>query len=199
MRNQTSTHFSIDWAKERLDEMDVTVTSLEGKLGSVQADARDKAGKLLAQLRNSRDGFWDLVKGQAEAGEAGWSSAKTKLDSQWATFESQVETYVESVGSQVEIQQETFQLQAAAQLKAWREAADKLGSAANDFAAERRGEIDATVKRMADAAVVAEETLQKLSQAGTQSWSVLRAALAETRGTFDRANQAVRDEFKRAV
>jgi hypothetical protein len=139
------------------------------------------------------------VKGQAEASEASWSSAKTKLDSQWATFESEVETYVESVGSQVEIQQETFQLQAAAQLKAWREAADKLGSAANDFAAERRGEIDATVKRMADAAVIAEETLQKLSQAGTQSWSVLRAALAETRGTFDRANQAVRDEFNRAV
>jgi hypothetical protein len=84
-------------------------------------------------------------------------------------------------------------------LKAWREAADKLSSAASDFAAERRGEIDATVKRMADAAVVAEETLKKLGQAGTQSWSVLRAALAETRGTFDRANQAVRDEFKRAV
>jgi hypothetical protein len=47
MRNQTSTHFYIDWAKERLDEMDATVTSLESKLGSVQADARDKAGKVV--------------------------------------------------------------------------------------------------------------------------------------------------------
>jgi hypothetical protein len=199
MRNETKNHYYIDWAKERLDEMDATVTSLEGKLGSVQADARDKAGKLIAQLRNSRDGFRDLVTAQAEAGEAGWSSAKTKLDAQWTTFESEVEKYVESFGTQVEIQQETFKLQAAAQLRAWREAADKLGSAANDFAAERRGEIDATVKQMADAAVMAEETLKKLSQAGTQSWSVLRAALAETRGTFDRANEAVRDEFKRAV
>jgi hypothetical protein len=199
MRNQTSTHVYVDWAKERLDEMDATVTSLESKLGNVQADARDKAGKLLAELRKGRDGFRDVVKGQAEASEATWISAKTKLDSQWGTFETEVAKYVESFGTQVELQQATFQLQAAAQLKAWRDAAEKLGSAANDFAAERRGEIDATVKKMTDAAVAAEEKLKQLNQAGTQSWSVLRAALTETRGVFDRANQAVRDEFKRAV
>jgi hypothetical protein len=197
--HQTSTHYYIDWAKERLDEMDATVTSLESKIGSVQADARDKANKLLAGLRESRDGFRDIVTAQAEASEAGWSSAKTKLETQWSSFESEVEKYVESFGTQVEIQQATFQLQAAAQVKAWRAAAEKLGAAANDFAAERRAEIDTTVKRMADAAVAAEETLKKLSQAGTQSWSVLMAALAETRGTFDRTNQAVRDEFKRVV
>jgi hypothetical protein len=199
MSNQTSTHFYIDWAKERLDEMDAAVTSLESKLGSVQADARDKASQMLAQLRSSRDAFKDIVKGQADAGEASWASAKTKLESQWGAFESEMKKYVDGVGTQVELQQETFQVQAAAQLKAWREAADKLGSAANDFAAERRGEIDATVKRMADAAVAAEEKLKQLNQAGTQSWAVLMAALTETRGTFDRANQAVRDEFKRAV
>jgi len=199
MRNQTSSHFYIDWAKERLDEMDATVTSLESKIGSVRADARAKATTFLVQLRNSRDGFRDMITAQAEASEADWNGAKTTLESQWAGFESEVGKYVESFGTVAEIQQATFQLQAAAQLKAWREAADNLGSAANDFAAERRGEIDATVKRMADAAVTAEESLKRLSQAGTQSWSVLMAALTETRGTFDRANQAVRDQFKRAV
>jgi hypothetical protein len=80
-----------------------------------------------------------------------------------------------------------------------RDAAEKLGSAANDFAAERRGEIDATVKKMSDAAAAAEQKLKQLNQAGTQSWSVLTAALAETRGVFDRASQAVRDEFKRSA
>jgi hypothetical protein len=199
MPTQSGIHFYVNWAKERLDEMDATLTSLEGKVGGVQADARDKANKALADLRKNRDGFRDTVKKQTEANEAAWISAKTKLESQWSIFETEVEKYVESFGKQFELQQTTFKLQAAAQLNAWRDAADKLGSAANEFAAERRGEIDLTVKRMKADAVAAEEKLQKLNQAGTKSWSALMAALTETRAAFDRANQAVREEFKRAV
>ena len=48
-------------------------------------------------------------------------------------------------------------------------------------------------------ATVAEEKLQKLARAGTESWSALTAALAETRATFDRAHQAAREAFKRAT
>lgn len=198
MPTQNSIHFYIDWAKERLDEMDATLTSLEGKAGAVQADAHDKAAKILADLRSNRDGFRDTVKKQAEANEAAWIGVKKELESEWSAFEAEVQKYVESFGKQVELQDATFKLQAEAQLKAWRDAAEKLGSTANEFVAERRGDIDAAVTRMKTEAGAAEERLQKLNQAGTQSWSVLMAALTETRAVFDRASQAVRDEFKRA-
>lgn len=114
-------------------------------------------------------------------------------------FEAEVKKYVESFGKQIEHQQATFKLQADAQLKAWREAADKLGSDAKKFASERRGDIDAAVKRMNADAVEAEKKLEKLNQAGTQSWSALMAALTETRTAFDRANEAAREAFKRAA
>jgi hypothetical protein len=42
-------------------------------------------------------------------------------------------------------------------------------------------------------AVEAEKKLEKLSRAGTQSWSALMAALTETRTAFDRANEAARE------
>ena len=196
---QANPHFFINWAKERLDEMDAAVTSLEGKVAEVQADVRDKAEKVLAELRKQRDDFRDTMKKQSEANEAAWIQAKAKLEDDWRSFEAEVKKYVESFGKQIEHQQATFKLQADAQLKAWREAADKLGSAANDFAAERRSEIDAALKRMNADAVAAEAKLLKLSEAGTQSWSVLTAALAETRATFDRANQALREQFKRSA
>ena len=199
MTTQSNIHFFVNWAKGRLDEMDATLTSLEGKVGGVQADARDKANKVLADLRKKRDDFRDTVKKQSEANEAAWISAKTKLESEWNVFEAEVKKYVESFGNQIEQQQAIFKLQSAAQLKAWREAANKLNSSAKDFAAERRGEIDAAVKRMNTDATAAEEKLQKLSQAGDQSWSALMAALTETRAAFDRANQAARDAFKRAA
>ena len=199
MPMQSNIHFYVNWAKERLDEMDATLTSFENKVAEVQADARDRADKVLSAMREKRDDFRNIVKKQAEANEAGWITAQAQLESEWNSFETEAKKYVESFVKQVEEQQATFKLQAAAQLNAWREAADKLGSAANDCAAERRNEIDAALKRMNADAVAAEAKLLKLSEAGTQSWSVLTAALSETRATFDRANQALREQFKRSA
>jgi len=199
MVTQSNPHFFINWAKERLDEMDAAVTSLEGKVAEVQADVRDKAKKILADLRKQRDDFRDTMKKQSEANEAAWIQAKAKLEDDWRSFEAEVKKYVESFGKQIEHQQATFKLQADAQLKAWREAADKLGSDAKNFASERRGDIDAAVKRMNADAVEAEKKLENLNQAGTQSWSALMAALTETRAAFDRANEAAREAFKRAA
>ncbi len=200
MATQSNIHFFVNWAKERLDEMEAVLTSLEGKAGEMQADARDKADKALAGLRKSRDVFQDAIKKQAEANEAAWTSAKAKLEPEWNSFEAEVKKYLESFSKQVEQQQVTFKLQAAAQLKAWREAADKLGGDARQFATGRQAEIDIAVKRMQADATVAEEKLQKqLDQMGAQSWSALMAVLTETRAAFDRANQAARDAFKRAA
>jgi len=199
MAMQSSIHFYLNWAKERIDEMDATLASLETKVSEVQADARVKANQVLADLRKRCDDFRSTVKKQAEGNEAGWIKAKAQLETEWSAFETEVEKYVDTFGKKIEQQQATFKLQATAQLKAWREAADKLRTAGKEFAAERRGEIEATVKRMETDAAVAEERLQKLNQAGMQSWSALMGALAETRAVFDRANQAAQEAFKRAA
>jgi hypothetical protein len=199
MATQSNIHFYLNWAKERIDEMDATLASLETKVSEVQADARVKANQVLADLCKKRDDFRSTVKKQAEADEAAWIKAKAQLETEWSAFETEVKKYVDSFGKKIEQQQATFKLQAAAQLKAWREAADKLRTAGKEFAAEHRGEIEATVKRMEVDAAVAEERLQKLNKAGMQSWSALMGALAETRAAFDRANQAAQEAFKRAA
>jgi hypothetical protein len=94
MVTQTNIHFFTNWAKERLDEMDATVTSLEGKAAEVQADVRDKANKVLADLRKQRDDFRDIMKNQSEATEAAWNQAKAKLEADWRLFEAEVKKYV---------------------------------------------------------------------------------------------------------
>jgi hypothetical protein len=199
MTVQSTIHFYVNWAKERLDEMDATLASLESKVADVQADARDGADKVLAAMRRKREEFSGIVKQQSETNEAAWIDAQARLESEWNSFETEARKYVESFVKQVEQQQATFKLQAAAQLNAWREAADKLGVAADEFAAGRRSEIDAALARMKADAVAAEAKLAKLNEAGAQSWSVLTDALKETRSTFDRANQALREQFKRVV
>jgi len=199
MPKHSAVYFYLNWAKERIDEMDATLASMEANVARVQADARAKANQALADMRKKRDDFRDTLKKQADANEATWIREKARLQSEWNTFETDVRKYVESVGKQIEQQQETFKRQAAAQVKAWREAAENLHTAAKDFAGERRGEIEATVKHMEADATAAEEKLRKVNEAGKQSWSALTTALAETRAAFDRANQTAQEAFKRAV
>jgi len=69
---QTSMHFYINWAKERLDEMDATLASLKDQASEVQAASRAKADQLLADLRKRRHEFQEGVKMQAETSEAAW-------------------------------------------------------------------------------------------------------------------------------
>jgi hypothetical protein len=199
MPAQSSAHFFLNWAKGRIDEMDATLASLESKAAEMQVDARVKADQFIAGLKAQRDEFDRTVKTQAEAGEASWDSAKLRLETEWKDFQNETKKYLETFGEGIEQQQAVFQSQVTAQLGAWRETADKLNAAAKEFATERRREIDETVTRMKADAATAEVKLQKLAQAGTESWSALNAALAETRSTFDRANQAAREAFKRAT
>ena len=79
------------------------------------------------------------------------------------------------------------------------EAADKFNDAATKVAADKRANIDAAVKQMKAEAAEAEVRLQKLKQAGSESWAALSGALAETRAAFDRADDAARKAFKRAA
>jgi hypothetical protein len=199
MAAESSMHFYLNWAKERIDEMDATLASFEAKASQMQPDAKAKVERLVADLKKRRDEFQDVLKQQAEAGEAAWERAKAQLESLWNRFEADVKTYLESAGKQIEQQQATFRNVAAAQMKAWQEAADTFQGAATKLAANRRADVEAVIKRMKADASEVEARLQKMKEAGKESWAALSAALGESRKAFDRANQSAYDALKRAA
>ena len=190
MSEQSSMHFHLNWAKERIDEMDAALASFEVKATEAKAESKIKADQFVAELKKRRDEFQASLKTQAEAGEAAWARAKPDLEKHWTGFEAQMKTYFESAGKQIEQQQVTFKDIAAAQAKAWREAADQFREAAGKVADARTTDLDAALKRLKSDASEAEARLQKLKQAGNESWSVLSAALADTRKSFDQASRA---------
>ena len=192
MPEQSSMHSYLSWTKERIDEMDATLASLEARAGRVKADSQAKADQLIADLKKRRDEFQAKVKAEAAADQ-------TQLRSQWHGFEAKVKTYFETVDKQIDQQQATFRDVAAAQQKAWREAGERLHNEAAKIAAAKRPDIDAAVKQMKADASEAEARLQKLKQAGSESWAALSAALEESRKAFDRANQAAWEALKRAT
>ena len=191
MSEQSSMHLYLNWAKERIDEMDAALASLEVKAGHAKAESKVKADEIVADLKRRRDEFQALLKTQAEAGEAAWARARTDLEKKWIAFEAEMRTYFEGAGKQIEQQQATFKDIAAAHTNAWREAATKFREAAGKVATGPS--VDAALKQMKADASEAEARLQKLKQAGAESWSELSAALAESRKAFDQANQAAWD------
>lgn len=196
MPEQSSAHAYLNWAKERIDEMDAALASFEVKAAAVKADAKVKADQLIADMTKRRDEFEAALKAQAQAGEDAWVLAKADLEKQWNGFESQLKSYFENAGKQVEQQLTTFKEIAAAQRKAWKDAAESFHEAADKVAVARRADIDAALKQMKSDAAEFETRLQKLRHAGSDSWSVLSAALAESRKAFDQANHAAWDALR---
>ena len=85
MVTQSNIHFFTNWAKERLDEMDATVTSLEGKAAEVQADVRDKAQLSLGQVDAYRDAV-EVMASSSRTPDAreGMAAFLAKRPPQWA-------------------------------------------------------------------------------------------------------------------
>ena len=111
MPAQSSVHFFLNWAKGRIDEMDATLASLESKAAEMHADARLKADRFIADMKVKRDEFDSTVKKQAEAGEAGWDTAKVRLETEWKDFQTETKKYLETFGKGIEQQQAVFQSQ----------------------------------------------------------------------------------------
>lgn len=199
MSTNSSAHAYVNWTKQRLDEMDATLASIESEATQLKADAKAKADQIVADLRQRREDFRAKVKAEAEAGENALRETKAQLETQWNGFEAQVRTYFETVGTEIAQQQATFRKAADAQLKAWHEAADKVHGAASQFAAEGRAGIEAAVAQMRADAAEAEARLQQVKKASSESWSALGAALAQSRKAFDEANQKILEALKRAT
>src|SRR3974377_1413774 len=102
MPEQSSLHVYLNWAKERIDEMDAALASFEAKASEAKADLKPKVDQLIVDLKKRRDEFQASLKTQAEAGEAALARAKADMEAQWNGFEAQVKTYFETVGKQTD-------------------------------------------------------------------------------------------------
>ena len=94
MTTETYAHDFLNWAKERLNEIDATLTLIETRVGSLQADAKKQAENALLEIRAQRDVFKEAIQKQKVESEAGWAKAKSGLEANWTSFEALVQKYL---------------------------------------------------------------------------------------------------------
>ena len=190
-------HQFSNWMKERLDEMDATLTLIEKSTAALNADAKKQAEETIAQMRTWRKAFEEAIRKQQHESEAAWAKAKTTLEANWASFEAAVEVYVKNSRLTAQERVAAFGARAEAQRKAWEETISALQKKAGMAAAEGKQDLDAALshlKRQADAAKTKLEANQK---AGPESWAAFKAALQESRAAFDKASQKALEAFRK--
>ena len=150
-------------------------------------------------MRTARDEFYKAIKEHGQASEAAIAQSKTALQTPWSALESSVSSFLNTIDQQAKEQEAAFRGRADAQRKAWKEAIDKLHKSATNFADSRREEVETAVKHTKVDADAAKAKLEKLRKAGSDSWSAMRSALAETRAALNKTNQAIHKSLKRAA
>lgn len=197
--DRSSVHVSIDWAKQRLDEIDATLASLEKRLGDLRLESRATAEHALAVMREQREAFRESIEANKQASEAEWLQAKEALNARWTAFDAAVQRWVDATRGRFAEQNEMFAARTEAQLKAWQEMIDQVEASAKGFASDRKREIDSTLTTIRAGAEATKARLEALRQSGKESWSALDKALTESRDAFDRANHTAYEAFKRAT
>jgi hypothetical protein len=126
-------------------------------------------------------------------------ASKTQLEKQWASFDAELKTYVETVGKDIDQKRTTFADIAAAQAKAWGEAIEKLQSAAAEVGAENRAKVDKAIAQLQADKTEAKARFEELKRAGNESWAALSAALETSRKKFEEASQSAWEAVKNSV
>jgi len=199
MTTETHAHHFTNWAKERLNEIDATLASIEARASTLQADAKKQTEKAVSEIRAQREAFQQASHKVKDESEAGWTNARSGLEANWSSFEGFVQKYLGELRQNGEQLGVTFEARAEAQRKAWQETLDSLRAKAATFTAAKKQEADAALAHLNAEADAAELKLKTLRGAGEQSWAALRAALEESRGAYDRATRTAVAAFKKAV
>ncbi len=199
MTSEPDTHLFSNWAKERLDEIDATLATLQSRVNTLQADTKQQAEKTIAEIRAQQHVFQEMLKKQTEEGTANWTGLMRGLESNWASFETLVQKYLNVTWKDAQHLQETFAARAEAQRKAWQEALESLRGTANTFAAAHKKDAEEALDQLKVAAETAKAKLEIQQKAGVESWDALKTALEESRAAFDKATHKVIESFKKTA
>ena len=179
--------------------MDATLASLEAKAGQVKADSKVKADQLGRRSKEAARRVSDpSQERRPQASEAALQSQQGAVGIAVESLRSAGQNLLSTRSASRSSSNRPRSGRRAAQVKAWREAADTFQDVATKFAAGRRATSRSPLKdeggcRRGGSAIAEAETGGKRILGGAER------GLAESRKAFDRANQAAWDAVKRAA
>jgi hypothetical protein len=190
MSPQKSGHADLEWAKQKLDEIDATLEALGGSVETLKKDARTEADRAIAWIRTARDAFKakvDAVWPDAAATKALADDTYASLEAKWAEVELAFqEDFLAAAAGQVNVVKKALKARAEARRQSWQSSLQAIRAASADAIEHAHSEAYAALRRLAAETAKAEARLGQVSAAGDESWTAIKGGLKEAISVYER-------------
>jgi hypothetical protein len=197
MTKQHPAHEYLTWAKQKLDEIDSTLATLDSSVGALEKDARTQADRAITRIRTARDAFKAkvdaAVRSDFAAAEAITKEAQVGIEAGWTEVELAFQDFLAATASHASIVKNALAARAEAQRQAWQSSLQAARATATEVVDQARGEADTVIRRLSAEAQKAEATLGQVSVAGDESWKAIKVGLEEAISIYDRTWKKISD------
>lgn len=202
MTKQSPAHDTVSWAKQRLDDLDATISEVEKATDKLKGDARAEADAALARLKASQakvQGYYEQLRAQTAAVKDRAEEAQGALEAEWVEVESAFQSFLSAAKGQANTVRDVIAARAEAQRKSWETSFEQLRGHAEGVVDKARGEFDAAIKRLSDEAEKFQSRIGEAKDAGDESWSAVKDGLAEARAAHARTIEKIRGAFSKLL
>lgn len=200
MSKQTLVDEYLEWSKQKLGEIEVTLASLDGSVEALKHDARTEADRAIARIRTARDVFKakvDAVRSDLAATKAIADDAYAAIDAEWTEVESAFQDFLAAAAGQTTVVKKALTDRAKAQRLSWQSSLQAIQATASAAIDHALGEADAAIRRLAAETEKAEAKLGKVSAVGDESWKAIKGGLDEVISVYDRTWKKVSEAISK--
>lgn len=201
MTNQTA-HDAVAWAKQRLDDLDVTITEVEKAVDELKGQAREAADASLARLNASRhklQEYAEQLRSEAATVRSGIDESQKALEDEWVEVESAVQSFLIAAEERADIVRDFVIARAQAQRQAWEASFNDLRQQAEAVVDKANDELDAAIDRLSDQAEKFQARIGDAKDAGDESWAAVKQGLTDARAVHDRTIKKIREAFSKLL
>ncbi|HEX4767521.1 MAG TPA: hypothetical protein VH414_14710 [Lichenihabitans sp.] len=182
-------HAAIEQARERLSEIDATISALEADADKLDSAGRQRVHDAVATLRTIRETYRKEIDGVVAQGRQLTADqitvARAALAAPWTQFERDLDQDVAAIKLDAGQRKALIEARIRAEQAYWQGVMADLKSSATNLTAEQQAAIDSRIARVKARADEAQTRLTKLAHAGHGAWSALKRGFVDSRRIFE--------------
>ncbi|ASW04139.1 hypothetical protein [Paraburkholderia aromaticivorans] len=200
MSEKSYVHNAITWAKQRLDELDITISELETSSGNLNDSAREEADRALTRLREARtklNGYVDDLRLETVAAKQRGEVIQKAIDTEWVEVELAFRDFLSAAKDHADTVRNVVLARARAQHQAWETTLKNLHDQAADVVEKARGDLDAAMRHLTDEAQKFQRRIGEVRDAGDESWSAVKSGLTDVKDVHGHVIQKIKNAFSK--
>lgn len=198
MTEQSNAHEAVAWAKQRLDELDAIIATVEKSTAHLKEASHKETQQALARLQQSRtriQSYADNLRNEADAARLRAGEALETIETEWLEVESTFQAFLQTASGEAQAVRDALVARAEAQRQSWEKSLKGLRDQARSAVEKAREEFDEAYRRLSDEAEKFQGRIGDARDAGDESWKAVKAGLAEVRDVQTRTITKIKEAF----